>query len=108
MDESLTNAERKTLNAAYDILNGKLNEGEYWTFGWRWYRGHAKPSTDVSMFTAVLEKHISWLEGETFADKIANGMAMNAAERAAAPSPEEAKRLRIQRLRDQLEREEAA
>lgn len=104
----LTDAERETLNAAYDILKGKLTEGEYWSFGWRWFRGHAKPTTDINMFTAVLEKQIMWLEGETFADKVETGMAMNAAERAAVPSPEEAKRLRIQRLREQLEREEAA
>lgn len=104
---NLTPAERDTLNAAYDILKGKLTEGEYWTFGWRWFRGHAKPSTDLTMFTAVLDRQISWLEGETFADKVENGMALNAAERAAVPSPEEAKRIRIQRLREQLEREEA-
>lgn len=104
----LTDAERDTLNAAYDILKGNLTEGEYWSFGWRWFRGHANPSTDLTMFTAVLDKQISWLEGETFADKIENGMAMNAAEKRAVPSPEEAKRLRIQRLREQLEREEAA
>jgi len=104
----LTTAERDTLNAAFDILKSKLTEGEYWSFGWRWFRGHKKPSTDVTMFTAVLEKQISWLEGETFADKIENGIALNAAERAATPSPEEAKRLRIQRLREQIEREEAA
>jgi len=99
----LTKAERETLNAAYDILKGNLTEGEYWTFGWRWFNGHPKPTTDVTMFTAVLDRQVSYLPGDTFADKIEHGMALNAEERAAVPTPEEAKRHRIEALRSQIE-----
>lgn len=104
----LTEAERETLNAAYDILVSKLHEGEYWTFGWRWWRGHERPVTDMSLFTGTLDKQVSYVPGDTFADRIEYGMALNAKERAAVASPEEAKRLRIEALRKQIEREEAA
>ena len=103
----LTNAERETLNAAFDILKGNLTEGEYWAFGWRWFKGQPSARTDVTMFTAVLERQVSYLPGDTFADKIEHGMALNAEERAAVPTPEEAKRRRIEALRKQIEREEA-
>jgi len=99
----LTKSEYKTLNDAHAILMANLGESDYWTLGWRWTKG-CGPSFDVTMFTPINNEQHSWVEGETFADKIETGMAIIAAERASAPSPEEAKRRRIDALRAQLER----
>ena len=103
---SLNKAERQTLNNAHAILMARLGERDYWTMGWRWTEG-CGPSYDVSMFTPLKDVQHSYVEGETFADKIENGLAIIAAERAAVPSPEEAKRYRIEQLRAQLEKLES-
>ena len=103
---SLTKSERQTLNNAHALLMAHLGERDYWTMGWRWTEG-CGPSWDVTMFTPLHNEQHSWVEGETFADKIENGLAIIAAERAAVPSPEEAKRYRIEQLRAQLEKLEA-
>ena len=99
----LTKKEHQTLNNAHAILMANLGERDYWTFGWRWTEG-CGTSFDVTMFTPIYNEQHSWVEGETFADKIETGLAIIAAERASAPTPEEAKRRRIDALRAQLER----
>ena len=99
----LTKSERQTLNNAHAILMAQLGECDYWTFGWRWTKGCGQ-SFDVGMFTPIKNEQHSWIEGETFADKIQTGLAIIAAERASAPTPEEAKRQRIDALRAQIER----
>ena len=98
----LTDAERQTLNNAHAILMAHLGERDYWTFGWRWTEG-CGPSFDVSIFTPICNEQHSWVEGDTFAEKIETGLAIIAAERAEVPTPEEAKRRRIKALRKQLE-----
>lgn len=103
----LTKTERQTLNNAHAILMANLGECDYWSFVWRWTQG-CGPSFDVTMFTPIYNEQHSWVEGETFADKIETGLAIIAAERASAPTPEEAKRRRIDALRAQFERLEAA
>ena len=99
----LTKEDHQTLNNAHALLMAHLGERDYWTMGWRWTEG-CGPSWDVTMFTPIYNEQHSWVEGETFADKIENGLEIIAAERASAPTPEEAKRRRIDALRAQLER----
>ena len=99
----LTKEDHQTLNNAHALLMAHLGERDYWTFGWRWTKG-CDPSFDVTMFTPIYNEQHNWVEGETFADKIETGLAIIAAERASAPTPEESKRRRIDALRAQLER----
>lgn len=104
----LTARERKTLNAAEVILMEKLTEGQYWSFGWRWFKGHTGPSADLSMFTPRLEVQHSYLEGDTFADRIESGLSIIADEAANYPSEEEFRAARLAQLRKEIEKLEAA
>jgi len=104
----LTDQERETLNAAEAILRDKLTEGQYWSFGWRWFRGHEGPSADLTMFTPRLDTQYSYLPGETFADRFEHGMEIIAVEAASYPSEAQAKAARLEQLRKEIEKLEAA
>lgn len=97
----LTDAERDTLNAAHTILMSKLTEGEYWNLGWRHFKA-SDPCFDVYMFTPDDVQH-SFLDGDTFADKVATGLQIVAEEAENREANREANRAaKIERLRLEL------
>lgn len=94
---TLTNAERKTLNAAMDIILAHTPQAASWLFLPQNY--HGTPGCDVTYFDTGHRQHSGlWGPDCTFADKIEMGIRRQAE----LPTPEAVKQQRIEQLRDEL------
>ena len=92
----LTQEQHETLNAAWQIIMDHTPEGSSWQLGPAWYRGCNKHMGDVTYYTAVARSGHHFIQGETFADRIENAIAIQAEEFANPRSAisDEAERLR--------------
>lgn len=97
----LTKEEYATLNAAMNILQTKLTEGQYCNMTWNWTR-NCVPGFSVLTATPLTNEFHHWLVGKTFADKIETGLKAIAEEARIYPSPEEQKARRMEKLRAEL------
>ena len=101
---ALTTAERQTINKAMNIILAHTVYGASWQIGANHYRDAGPPSHSICYFTSAGTQH-SFCRGDTFADRIDYALSRENEE---ALSEEEARARRIQKLRDEIARLEAA
>jgi len=99
---ALTAKERQTLNNAMDIILARTPPKASWSFGANYWHGSRSIGV-CTYFSAQGEQH-TFLDGETFADIIGDGLAIQVHEDANADEmAAKRKAARIEQLRRELD-----